>query len=153
MSSAILQSNSQPALISTLNATSSASIDPFIYSLNKRVPAHGVSWMQLAPVSPANKNASQTMSFDLVKSGFTRTLTLSVRVAWPEWAGATNSCYGFTGGAFLNLIDHITIESSSRRLATMTKASMMLPCQTWMTDQGSLCNAGGVVHMTLHLDQ
>ena len=137
MSSAILQSNSQSALISTLNSTSSASIDPFIYSLNKRVPAHGCQWTKLHPTNTQANSPGQTMNFDLTKSGFTRTLVLDVTLQMGNFdrvvtaTGAKSSsvppnwCWGLKGGAFLNLIDNITIESSSRRLGTMTKHSLI----------------------------
>ena len=131
MSSAILQSNSQSALISTLNSTSSASIDPFIYSLNKRVPAHGCQWTQLHPTNSGAKTPGKTMNFDLTKSGFTRTLVLDIKLKMGAFNGAVGAvvppgwCLGTRGGGFLNLIDNITIESSSRRLGTMTKASII----------------------------
>ena len=141
MASALIQSNSQSALIATLNSASGAAVNPFEYTLSKRVPSHGVQWTKLQPVNSGATSPGNVLNFDLTKMGFTRSLTLQFEVhadapgrvintpadatASPAVAEvATDNKYCISEMGFLNAIDRIDIESSSRRILSMNRAAI-----------------------------
>tara|TARA_R110000772_G_scaffold14584_1_gene42093 strand:- start:6 stop:1412 length:1407 start_codon:yes stop_codon:yes gene_type:complete len=123
MASALIQSNAQSALISTLNAASSASVNPFEYTLSKRIPSHGCQWTRHSAVNPGAITAGDTLNFDLTKMGFTRSLALQVEVHHAALGAGKHLAPPRTG--YLNLIERIDIESSSRRILTMSKAAIL----------------------------
>ena len=125
MASALIQSNSQSALIATLNSAQGAQTNPFEYTLSKRIPSHGCQWTQLQPVNANATTAGSVLNFDLIKSAFTRSLTLKLEVQFPDTALGANVNLATPQTGFLNLIDHIDIESSSRRILTMSRAAMV----------------------------
>ena len=122
MASALIQSNAQSALIATLNSASGASVNPFEYTLSKRVPSHGVQWTKLEAVNPGALSAGSTLSFDLTKMGITRSCTFQCDV---ECAAEANHHIGTSGTGWLNIIDHIDLESSSRRVLTMSREAIL----------------------------
>jgi hypothetical protein len=123
MASALIQSNAQSALISTLNAASEASVNPFEYTLTKRIPSHGVQWTRLQAVNSGHTKPGDVLNFDLIKMGFTRSLTFQCEVHMAALGTMLSLCTPGTG--WLNLIDRADIESSSRRILSLTKGSMM----------------------------
>jgi hypothetical protein len=123
MASALIQSNSQSALIATLNSAQGAQTNPFEYTLSKRIPSHGCQWTQLQPVNAGATTPGSVLNFDLIKSAFTRSLTLKFEVKFAALGESVNMVTNPLG--FLNLIDHVDIESSSRRILTMTRAAMV----------------------------
>ena len=123
MASALIQSNAQSALISTLDSAPTAQTNPFEYSLSKRVPSHGVQITQLQPVNAGATAPGSVLNFDLIKMGFTRSLTLKLDVYHAALGDGKSLATPRTG--FLNLIDHIDIESSSRRILTMSRAALI----------------------------
>tara|TARA_Y100001973_G_scaffold36392_1_gene54789 strand:+ start:593 stop:2047 length:1455 start_codon:yes stop_codon:yes gene_type:complete len=127
MASALIQSNSQSALIATLNSANGASVNPFEYTLSKRVPSHGVQWTKLQPVNSGATSPGSVLNFDLTKMGFTRSLTLQwdVEAGQPQVAEAGDARYGIAEMGFLNAIDRIDIESSSRRILSMNRAAIV----------------------------
>ena len=76
MASALIQSNAQSALIATLNSAQGASVNPFEYTLSKRIPSHGVQHTKLFPVNAESAVSGGSISFDLTKMGITRSLCL-----------------------------------------------------------------------------
>ncbi len=144
MAQALIQSNAQSALISTLNTVGSSLINPFEYSFSKRIPSHGVQWTKLQPVNSGHTKQGDTVNFDLIKAGFTRSLTLRLEVhkglllqkqayeapnseANPATIGKKqlNERYVIPRTGLLNLIDHIDISSSTRRILTMSKQAIL----------------------------
>jgi hypothetical protein len=122
MSSVVIASNQQSALLSTLNSASGSLVQPFEYSISKRVPAHGKSVIEFNPTNPAATTASSVMSWDLPKTGIVRNICLKLDVEHTETNGF-GMCLPADG--WLSLIDRIEIESSSRKLLTHTKASLL----------------------------
>lgn len=122
MSSVVIASNQQSALLSTLNSASGSLVQPFEYSISKRVPAHGKSVIEFNPTNPAATTASSVMSWDLPKTGIVRNICLKLDVEHTETNGR-GMCLPADG--WLSLIDRIEIESSSRKLLTHTKASLL----------------------------
>ncbi len=122
MSSVVIASNQQSALLSTLNSASGSLVQPFEYSISKRVPAHGKSVIEFNPTNPSATTASSVMSWDLPKTGIVRNICLKLDVELTETAGR-GICLPADG--WLSLIDRIEIESSSRKLLTHTKASLL----------------------------
>lgn len=122
MSSVVIASNQQSALLSTLNSASGSLVQPFEYSISKRVPAHGKSVIEFNPTNPSATTASSVMSWDLPKTGIVRNICLKLDVELTETA-ARGVCLPADG--WLSLIDRIEIESSSRKLLTHTKASLL----------------------------
>ena len=127
MASALIQSNSQSALIATLNSASGASVNPFEYTLSKRVPSHGVQWTKLQPVNSGATTPGSVLNFDLTKMGFTRSLTLQwdVECARPVVADGSDGKFATSALGFLNAIQRIDIESSSRRILSMNKSAIV----------------------------
>lgn len=121
MSSVVIQSNSQSALLSTLNSATGSLVQPFEYSISKRVPPHGKSILEFLPTNPQAVGASQTMSWDLPKTGIVRSMAMKFEVSWTQF----NNNSHLTPTAFLNAIDRVEIESSSRKLLTHTRASLL----------------------------
>ena len=147
MASALIQSNSQSALIATLNSASGATVNPFEYSLSKRVPSHGVQWTKLQAVNSGATGTGSTLNFDLTKMGFTRSLCLQFDVKWTGTSADTNGWRpATTEWGFLEFIDRIDIESSSRRILTMTKSAMKAAYSDLNYEQQMAFAAG--CHMT-----
>ncbi len=124
MASALIQSNAQSALISTLNSASAALVNPFEYSISKRIPSHGCQWIRLQPVNSGHTKPSDTLHFDLIHMGFTRSATLKLDVSLPSTGSNVLKLMGTRLG-FLQLIDRIDISSSSRRILSMTQDAIM----------------------------
>lgn len=121
MSSVVIQSNSQSALLSTLNSATGSLVQPFEYSISKRVPPHGKSVLEFLATNPQATGPSQTISWDLPKTGIVRSMAVKFEVDWTQF---NNDSY-LTYSGFLNAIDRVEIESSSRKLLTHTRASLM----------------------------
>lgn len=117
-----IQSNSQSALLSSLDQASGALVNPFEYAISKRIKAHGKTVFRLQPTNAGATTAGTTLSFDLPKSGFIRSMTLKFEVESQAVAG--NQLVTPATG-FLNAIERVNIESSSRRILTMDRAAIM----------------------------
>ena len=141
MASALIQSNAQSALIATLNSASGASVNPFEYTLSKRVPSHGVQWTKLEAVNPGAVSKGSTLSFDLTKMGITRSCTFQVEVN-SDKAGEAGWALGTSPTGWLNLIDHIDIESSSRRVLTMSRQALLCAYSDLPTEQRTAFERG-----------
>ncbi len=141
MASALIQSNAQSALISTLNSATAALINPFEYSVSKRIPSHGCQWIRLQPVNAGHTKKSDTLHFDLIHMGFTRSATLKLDVSLPATGDGGLALMGTRLG-FLQLIDRIDISSSSRRILSMTQDAILAAMSDLPYEQRMAMEAG-----------
>ena len=117
-----IQSNAQSALLSSLDQATAALVNPFEYAISKRIKAHGKTTYRVQPTNAGATTAGTTISWDLPKSGFIRSMTLKFEVECA--ADATHKLVTPATG-FLNAIERVNIESSSRRILTMDRAAIM----------------------------
>ena len=117
-----IQSNAQSALLSSLDQATGALVNPFEYSISKRIKAHGKSTYRVQPTNAGATTPGTTLSWDLPKSGFIRSMTLKFEV---ECAADAANQLVIPATGFLNSIERVNIESSSRRILTMDRAAIM----------------------------
>jgi len=113
MSSLVNNSNSNSALINTLNASNSL-MNPNVYSIAPIYPASATIY-QKTEKSSGNIGASQTISFDLMKYGIAQQLLL---------------CYEKTTGGtlaydFLSVLDRVELLSASKVIDTLTNYDLV----------------------------
>ena len=123
---------SQSALVATVQSVESAAQDPWSYSLSRFTPAHGVAWNRLAAVNPQQAVAGGTVNFDIPKIGWLSKAALTFQIGWPNdpAAGANpgldpSNCLALPSTGWLNLIDYVTVNSASRELYRMSRASIL----------------------------
>ncbi len=117
-----IQSNAQSALLSSLDQATGALVNPFEYAISKRIKAHGKTTYRVQPTNAGATTAGTTISWDLPKSGFIRSMALKFEV---ECAAVANANLITPATGFLNAIERVNIESSSRRILTMDRAAIM----------------------------
>ena len=138
-----IQSNSQSALLSSLDQASGALVNPFEYAISKRIKAHGKTVFRLQPTNAGATTAGTTLSWDLPKSGFIRSMTLKFEV---ESAAVADNKLVTPATGFLNAIERVNIESSSRRILTMDRASIMAAYSDLGAEQRQAFERGLVMH-------
>ena len=138
-----IQSNSQSALLSSLDQASGALVNPFEYAISKRIKAHGKTVFRLQPTNAGATTAGTTLSWDLPKSGFIRSMTLKFEV---ETAAVADNKLVTPATGFLNAIERVNIESSSRRILTMDRASIMAAYSDLGAEQRQAFERGLVMH-------
>jgi hypothetical protein len=138
-----IQSNAQSALLSSLDQATAALINPFEYAISKRIKAHGKTTYRVQPTNAGATTAGTTLSFDLPKSGFIRSMTLKFEVECA--ADATHKLVTPATG-FLNAIERVNIESSSRRILTMDRAAIMCAYSDLGKEQREAFERGLVMH-------
>ena len=117
-----IQSNAQSALLSSLDQATGALVNPFEYAISKRIKAHGKTTYRVQPTNAGATTAGTTISWDLPKSGFIRSMALKFEV---ECAAVAANKLTLPATGFLNAIERVNIESSSRRILTMDRAAIM----------------------------
>ena len=117
-----IQSNAQSALLSSLDQATAALVNPFEYAISKRIKAHGKTVYRVQPTNAGATTAGTTISWDLPKSGFIRSMALKFEV---ECAAVALNKLTTPATGFLNAIERVNIESSSRRILTMDRAAIM----------------------------
>ena len=122
-------SNSQSALIATVQSVEDSAVDPWSYSLSRYTPAHAKGWSNLRAVNPQQAQAGGSVFFDIPKIGWLTDCCFSCEIGW-DVADATpgldsNRKIGLPSTGWLNLIDSIVIQSASRELYRMTRASLL----------------------------
>ena len=138
-----IQSNAQSALLSSLDQATAALVNPFEYAISKRIKAHGKTTYRVQPTNAGATTAGTTLSFDLPKSGFIRSMTLKFEVECT--ADAANKLTTPATG-FLNAIERVNIESSSRRILTMDRAAIMCAYSDLGKEQREAFERGLVMH-------
>ena len=119
MSNVILNSNSNSALVNTMNASSSV-FNPQIYSTYRITPAHSMTYSKHQPSNGSNPVASQTTNFQINKYGIVSQILLSLtkRVV----IGTDNVTGGFIkAGDIFKMIEKVELLSSSRVVSTLTR--------------------------------
>lgn len=138
-----IQSNAQSALLSSLDQATAALVNPFEYAISKRIKAHGKTTYRVQPTNAGATTAGTTISWDLPKSGFIRSMTLKFEVECA--ADATHQLVTPATG-FLNAIERVNIESSSRRILTMDRAAIMCAYSDLGKEQREAFERGLVMH-------
>jgi len=138
-----IQSNAQSALLSSLDQATGALVNPFEYAISKRIKAHGKTTYRVQPTNAGATTAGTTISWDLPKSGFIRSMTLKFEVECT--ADAANKLTTPATG-FLNAIERVNIESSSRRILTMDRAAIMCAYSDLGKEQREAFERGLAMH-------
>jgi len=122
-------SNSQSALIATVQSVEDSAVDPWSYSLSRYTPAHAKGWSNLASVNPQQAQAGGSIFFDVPKIGWNTSMCFECEIEWGQsdvGAGLNTQCaLGVPSTGWLNLIDSVVIQSASRELYRMTKAALL----------------------------
>ena len=138
-----IQSNAQSALLSSLDQATAALVNPFEYAISKRIKAHGKTVYRVQPTNAGATTAGTTISWDLPKSGFIRSMALKFEVECA--ADATHKLVTPATG-FLNAIERVNIESSSRRILTMDRAAIMCAYSDLGKEQRDAFERGLAMH-------
>lgn len=117
MSSIINNSNSNSALINTINASISKR-NPDVYSTRRINPAYASVYQDTQKSSGAI-SASQTATFDLMKYGIAQQILLVYTKVADATAGAT-AAYDF-----MDVIDRVELLSSSKVIDTLTNKDLL----------------------------
>jgi len=119
MSNVILNSNSNSALVNTMNASSSV-YNPQVYSTKRIIPAHSMTYSKHQPSNGSSPVASQTTNFQINKYGIVSQILLSFtkRVV----IGTDNVTGGkILAGDVFKVIEKVELLSSSRVVSTLTR--------------------------------
>jgi hypothetical protein len=119
MSNVILNSNANSALVNTMNASSSV-FNPNVYSTQRIIPAHSMTYSKHQPSNGSNPVASQTTNFQINKYGIVSQVLLSFtkRVV----IGTANVTNGkILAGDIFKVIEKVELLSSSRVVSTLTR--------------------------------
>ncbi len=130
MTSIINSSNSNSALINTINASDSKH-NPNVYSTKKIYPAAATTYVTTTK-SSGSVGANQTMVFDLMKYGIAQQMLLVY-----SKSGAAS-----TVGAldFLDVIDRVELLSSSKVIDTLTKYDLLSQFSNLDSSQFNIVN-------------
>ena len=143
MSSAILASNQNSALINVLDA-SPAKVNPHTYSLDKIYPFSSCQWVEHTP-SNSNTVLGQSNTFDILKYGILTQLILEFDLYHSTNVTGTAGNGTKISMPAIQLIDSIELVSSSRVIQRLTRFDLMA-----MASDGSKSSqeafAKGVAH-------
>ena len=112
------QSNQNSSLVNSLMDATQSLTNPFVYSIEKQVPFHGMQYIRHDPVNAASFGPSSSIDFDLTKLGFLRSAIFTWNTTPPTGA---QDC---PPSGTLNAIDRIELLSASRRLAVMDRHAL-----------------------------
>jgi len=126
------QANSQSALIATVQSVTDSAVDPWSYSLSRYVPAHAKTWSMLQATNPqvvASGGQGAQLFFDVPKLGWVTSMAFTAEVEYAaDNAGpglGTNNVLALPAYGWLNFMSSVVIQSSSRELYRMTRASII----------------------------
>ena len=134
MTSIINSSNSNSALINTINASDSKH-NPNVYSTKKIYPAAATTYVTTTK-SSGSVGANQTMVFDLMKYGIAQQMLLVY-----SKDGADSTISGFD---FLDVIDRVELLSSSKVIDTLTKYDLLAQFSNLDTSQFNIVNKSAI---------
>lgn len=132
MASIINNSNSNSALINTLNASESLH-NPSVYSTKKVYPSAATVYTQ-TDKSSGTIGASNTITFDLMKYGICQQLILCYT---KEGAGGATADYDF-----MDVIDRIELLSASKVIDTLTNRDLLAQFSDLESSQYTPISAG-----------
>ena len=129
MGDVVNAANSQSALIATIGSVTDAAVDPWSYSLSRYVPPHSKTWTKLQATNPQSAIPGGSLFYDFAKIGWVTKMTFSFDLNWAA-AAAVGSlqpdialCTG--GCGWLDIIESVVIQSSSRELYRMTRDALL----------------------------
>ena len=124
MSSVILQSNENSALIQTLNQSDSMSI-PSVYSTKEIFASSATSWFSGLDPQSTNVTEGSSVTWTLPKFGFLEQILFSYRMEYttPDLTNAES--LNIPQGAAYEMIDRIEFLSSSRVISTLYKQDLI----------------------------
>lgn len=126
MSSVILNSNANSALISTLSASQSLT-NPQVYNTEPIYPPHAVTYSANDPSNGNQPIRSNSTVFMLNKYGIISQILLTYQKSYTNGAGAAGSALvlGSDQNDFFNVVEKVELLSSSRVVSTLTKVDFM----------------------------
>ena len=140
MTSIINSSNSNSALINTINASDSKH-NPNVYSTKKIYPAAATTYVKTTK-SSGSVGANQTMVFDLMKYGIAQQMVLVY-----SKAGEAGSV-ALTAYDFLDVIDRVELLSSSKVIDTLTKYDLLAQFSNLDSSQFNIVNQSAIESRT-----
>lgn len=124
MSSVILNSAANSALINTLNASASLS-NPNIYATAPIYPAHSVTYAQNQPSNGNQPVKGNSTVFQLNKYGIISQILLTYKKTYTNASGGALTGVGSVQNDFFNILEKVELLSSSRVVSTLTKVDLM----------------------------
>lgn len=131
MTSLINNSNSNSALINTINSSQSKH-NPNVYSTKKIYPAAATTYVKTKK-SSGSVSANQTITFDLMKYGIAQQILLVYKKT------STND-FQVPQYDLLNVIDRIELLSSSKVIDTLTKYDLLSQFSNLESSQYNIVN-------------
>lgn len=129
MGDVVNAANSQSAIQATIGSVTDAAVDPWSYSLSRFVPPHSKTWSRLQPTNPQQAQAGGSLFFDIPKLGWVTSCTLSMQLNWAaeDANGSLQTDYFLCtpGTGWLNAVESIVVQSSSRELYRITRAGLI----------------------------
>ncbi len=119
MSNVILNSNANSALVNTMNASSSV-FNPNVYSTQRIIPAHAMTYSKHQPSNGSNPVASQTTNFQINKYGIVSQVLLSYTKRIVIGTADVAACT-FKAGDIFKVLEKVELLSSSRVVSTLTR--------------------------------
>ena len=131
MTSLINNSNSNSALINTINSSQSKH-NPNVYSTKKIYPAAATTYVKTKK-SSGSVSANQTITFDLMKYGIAQQILL----VYKKTSTTTHIVPQYD---LLNIIDRIELLSSSKVIDTLTKYDLLSQFSNLDSSQYNIVN-------------
>ena len=119
MSNVILNSNANSALVNTMNASSSV-FNPNVYSTQRIIPAHSMTYSKHQPSNGSNPVASQTTNFQINKYGIVAQILLSFTKRIVVGTAEVENVFLKAGDMF-KVIEKVELLSSSRVVSTLSR--------------------------------
>jgi hypothetical protein len=123
MSNVILNSNSNSALVNTMNASSSV-FNPQVYSTKRIIPAHSMTYSKHQPSNGSTPVAGQTTNFTLNKYG----IIAQVLLSYTKRVDITTELSADTrieAGDVFRVLEKVELMSSSRTVSTLTRFDLI----------------------------
>jgi len=125
MSSVILNSNANSALVNTLLSSSSLS-NPNVYSTMEISPPHSTTYSEHQPSNGNVPVRSNTTNYQLNKYGIISQILLTYKRSFTNGTGAIHAPQlGTNQNDFFNCVEKVELLSSSRVVSTLTKVDFM----------------------------
>lgn len=123
MSSVILNSNANSALVNTLLSSNSL-MNPNVYSTMSIVPPHSTTYSEHQPSNGNVPVRSNTTNYQLNKYGIISQILLTYKKTYTNGTGGA-LVLGSPQNDFFNCLEKVELLSSSRVISTLTKVDFM----------------------------
>ncbi len=124
MSSVILNSASNSALVNTLNASASLT-NPNIYQTAPIYPAHAVTYSKNDPSNGGSPVRGNSTVFQLNKYGIISQILLTYKKSYTNATGGDVTNLEIPQSDFFNILQKVELMSSSRVVSTLTNVDLM----------------------------